>query len=254
MTSPRMNAYLAQAIQASQPSDNSVRIGTVVSLEGTTLKVEINSGTVETGWLSTFTPQVGQTVAVLRESAGWLTIGPILGAATESEEAESAAGGGVIGAAYWTGGTVAATGATEAAIAGWTGSDTFTFEPGQLYRWDFNYGLFDSAGTTHLIDFRLRKGFGTGGANPVLATWRRNTIVGMGAQVQMASVHGFVKNATGAAIATAVGATIQRIFTVGAAGNVAYYGDATYRMDLVFSHVGAITSNPTLAAFANAVT
>ena len=254
--SPRLNAYLAQTIQASQPSDNSVRVGTVTSLDGTTLKVSINDGEVDTGWLATFTPVVGQTVAVLRESAGWLTIGPILGDATVGDDpgGTTPAGGGVIGAAYWTGGTIATTGATEAAIGGWTAGDTFTFEDGQLYRWDFNYGYYDAAGTAHLIDFRLRKGFGTGGANPVLGTWRRNTTAGMGAQVQMASAHGFIKNVSGSTVASAVGATIQRVFTVGAAGNVSYYGDATYRMDLVVSHVGAVTSNPTLAAFANAIT
>lgn len=79
--SPTMNAYLAAAITASQPDDNSVRTGTVFSIDGTTLGVEINGGVVPCGYLSNWVPAVGQTVAMMRQGADWLVLGPMGGPA-----------------------------------------------------------------------------------------------------------------------------------------------------------------------------
>lgn len=246
MTHPS-NAYLAGAIAASQPSDNTLRIGSVVSLDGTTLKVLVNGGTIDAGWLSTFAPQVGQTVAIMRESAGWLVIGPTQGPATPPDAPVSSGGGGIVGEAYFSGGTTAlAAGGLENIMTAWTSGGNFTFEQGQLYRWNLAFGFYDSAGTAHLCDIRLRKGFSTGGLQ--LAQFRRVTVAGVGASiVQMGYHSGFIKNASGGQVVTPIGVSIQR----GAGtSNVALYGDATFQMVLTLEQVGAVGSYPTLAAIA----
>lgn len=247
MTSPRANAYLASAITASQPADNALRIGQVVSLNGTTLKVLVNAGEIEAGYLSTFSPQVGQTVAIMRESAGWLVIGPVSGPATPPDAPVTAGGGGVVGEAYFSGGTTAsAAGGLENIMTAWTGGGTFTFEQGQLYRWNLAFGFYDSAGTAHLCDIRLRKGFSTGGL--LVGQFRRVTVAGVGASiVQMGYHSGFIKNATGGQVVTPIGVSIQRS---AGTGTVALYGDATFQMNLTLEQVGAVSSYPALAAIA----
>lgn len=80
-----MNQYLAMAIAANSPDDNSVRTGRVVSLDGTTLSVEINGSVAPCGYLATWTPEVGQTVALIRQGADWLVIGPTAGPATVAD-------------------------------------------------------------------------------------------------------------------------------------------------------------------------
>lgn len=80
--SPTMNAYLAAAITANQPDDNSVRTGQVVSTDGTTLGVLINGAVVPCGYLSNWVPAVGQSVALIRQGADWLALGPMSGPAS----------------------------------------------------------------------------------------------------------------------------------------------------------------------------
>ena len=76
------SAYLAQVIQQTQPVDNSIRTGTVYALDGTTLRVLINGGIVEAGYLASVNPKVGQTVAVLQQGADWLVLGAMAGPAS----------------------------------------------------------------------------------------------------------------------------------------------------------------------------
>lgn len=84
-SNPRMNAYLAGVIEQTMPEDNSIRTGQVSSVDGLTVGVLINGGIVTCGYLSTWTPRVGQTVALLRQGADWLVLGPTAGPAIAEE-------------------------------------------------------------------------------------------------------------------------------------------------------------------------
>lgn len=247
MNNPAMNAYLAQAIQQSQPDDNSLRTGEVFSLDGTTLGILVNGGVVPCGYLATWTPVVGQTVALLRQGADWFVLGPTAGPASPPDAVVPSGGGGTVGEAYFSGGTTASAAAgAENIMTAWTAGGTFTFEQGSLYRWKFAFGYYDTAGTAHLIDFRLRKGFTTAGLQ--LAQFRRTTTAGVGASiVQMGYHEGYIKNASGGQVVTAVGASVQR---AAGTGTVALYGDATFQMTLALEHVGTTAALPTLAAIA----
>lgn len=251
MTDPRMNAYLATAIQAAQPDDNSIRTGVVQSLDGTTLGVLINGAVAPCGYLSNWTPEVGQTVALLRQGADWLVLGPMGGPASpEGTPVAPSSGSLVVGEAYFTGGTTAsAAGGTENIMTAWTRGGTFTFESGLVYRWNFAFGFYDAPATVHLCDMRLRKGFTTAGQQ--LAIFRRATVPGLGANVQMGFHQGYIKNVTGQTVTAAIGASIQRI--VGT-GTVAYYGDAAYQMTLSMEQLGTVDRLSTLAATAVAIT
>jgi hypothetical protein len=74
-----MNAYLAQVVTNALPPDNGVRTGTVEGVDGGTVRVLVNGGVVDCGYLSSYNPQVRDTVALMREKAGWLVMGAIGG-------------------------------------------------------------------------------------------------------------------------------------------------------------------------------
>jgi hypothetical protein len=61
-----MNGYLAQVIQQQQPSDNDLRVGTVVADDGGAVRVNVNGGVLDCGYLRSYEPFSGDTVAVLR--------------------------------------------------------------------------------------------------------------------------------------------------------------------------------------------
>jgi ABC-type sugar transport system substrate-binding protein len=84
-SNPQMNAYLAGVIQQTMPDDNTIRTGEVVSIDGLTLGVLVNGGVIPCGFLATFTPQINQTVALLRQGADWLVLGPTAGPASPPE-------------------------------------------------------------------------------------------------------------------------------------------------------------------------
>lgn len=246
----RGNAYLASVIQQTQPEDNAIRTGTVVSIDGLTLTVSVNGGNVPCGFLSTWTPVVGQTVALLRQGADWFCLGPTAGPASPPETTvTTGSGASIVGEAYFSGGTTAsAAGGLENIMTTWTGGGTFTFENGVLYRYNFAFGFYDTAGTAHMCEMRLRKGFTTGGLQ--LAQFRRATVPGFASIVQMGFHQGYIKNASGGQVVTAVGASIQR---ASGTGTVAYYGDATFHMTLSLEQVGPVTSYPVLSAIATEI-
>lgn len=249
-SNPAMNAYLATAIQAAQPDDNSLRTGQVMSLDGTTLGVLINGAIAPCGYLSTWSPQVGQTVVLMRQGADWLALGPLGGPASPVGTPVAPASGSLItGEAYFTGGTTA-TATVENIMTGWTKGGTFSFEPGMLYRWNFSFGYYDNGGATaHLCDMRLRKGFTTAGQQ--LAQWRRATAPGHAGLVQMGFHQGYIKNVTSSTKTTAIGASIQRAT---GASSVAYYGDATFHMTLAMEQLGTVDRFSTLASIAVGIT
>lgn len=249
---PTMNAFLASAISANQPDDNSIRTGTVSSLDGTTLGVEMNGGVVPCGYLSNWVPQVGQTVALIRQGADWLVLGPMGGPGSPAGTPVAPAAGTVLtGEAYFTGGTTAtAAGGAENIMTAWTKGGTFTFESGMLYRWAFAFGYYDTSGAAaHMCEMRLRKGFSTAGQQ--LAQFRRNTTAGFANIVQMGYHEGYIKNIKGSTVTTAIGASIQRAT---GAGSVAYYGDGNYHMTLSMEQLGTVDRYSTLATIAVGIT
>lgn len=239
-SNPKMNAYLAGAIEQAMPDDNTIRTGQVYSIDGLTLSVLVNGGVVPCGFLSIWTPQVGETVALLRQGADWFCLGPTAGPASPPE-AEITTGGGdrVVGTAYFTGGTTATSGGAENIFTAWTDSSGFTFEPGQMYRWEFKFGYYDNAGTAHMCDMRLRKGFST--ATQQLGIWRRTTTPGFNGIVGMSDAWGYIKNDTGAAIASVLAPSMAR---AAGGGSVSYYGDASYTTALVLRHLGRTSDQP----------
>lgn len=243
-----MNPYLAQVITASQPDDNSVRTGQVVSLDGTTLGVLINGGVVNCGYLATWIPTVGQTVAMMRQGADWLVLGPVGGPASQPDFKPAT---GVVQAAYWTGGVTASSTGLENVMGSWTSGGGFTFETGMAYRWDLSFGFYTGSTTSNLVDMRLRKGFTTAGQQ--LALWRRVVIApaGVAGQVQMHSAHGFIKNTIGADRSAILAVSITR---TNGANDVGIYGDANYRTILTLERIGSVADNETLANAAVSIT
>jgi hypothetical protein len=71
-----MTAPLPAAIANVLPSDNELVMGTVVS--GNPLTVNVRGANQRPGRLSTTAPSVGDTVALLREGATWLTLGKMI--------------------------------------------------------------------------------------------------------------------------------------------------------------------------------
>jgi hypothetical protein len=245
---PAMNAYLAGIIQQSMPDDNTIRTGQVVSIDGLTLTVLVNGGNVPCGFLSIWTPRVGETVALLRQGADWFCLGPTAGPASPPEVTVTTGGGGsVVGEAYFSGGTTAsAAGGLENIMTAWTGGGTFTFEQGNLYRWSLAFGFYDTSGAAaHLCEIRLRKGFSTAGLQ--LGQFRRTTAAGHASLVQTGYHSGYIKNASGGEVVTSVGVSIQRAT---GAGTVALYGDATFQMNLTLEHIGSTSAFPVLSAIA----
>lgn len=245
----RGDAYLASVIQQTQPDDNSIRTGTVVSIDGLTLTILVNGGNVPCGFLSIWTPEVGQTVALIRQGADWFCLGPTAGPASPPEATLTSTGSGlVVGSAYFTGGTTATSAGAENIFTAWTSTTGFTFEPAQIYRWEFAFGFYDNAGTAHMCDMRIRKTFTT--ASQQLGIWRRNTTAGFNGIVGMSNAWGHIKNETSTAKTADLAPSMAR---AAGAGSVSYYGDATYTCVLSLRHLGRATDHPTLTATAYAI-
>lgn len=89
MTNPAIDPYLAQAMAQSLPADNEVRTGTVVGVDrvGGQLRVNVNGGIVDAGYLATYLPQIGHTVALVRQKAGWLCLGSLAGGGAAEDAA-----------------------------------------------------------------------------------------------------------------------------------------------------------------------
>jgi len=79
VTNPAIDPYLATAIGQAMPPDNAVRLGTVTAVDGGTVRVLVNGGEVPAGFLASYVPQVRDTVALMRERAGWLVMGAVGG-------------------------------------------------------------------------------------------------------------------------------------------------------------------------------
>jgi hypothetical protein len=246
-----MNAYLAGVIQESMPDDNTIRTGEVASIDGLTLTVLVNGGLVPCGFLSIWTPRVGETVALIRQGADWFCLGPTAGPASPPEEGVTTGGGeSIVGTAYFTGGSTATSSGAENIFTTWTTtSGPFSFEPGQMYKWEFGFGFFDNAGTAHMCEMRIRKSFTT--ASQQLGIWRRAIPAGFNGIVGMSTAWGYIKNDTGAAVTSVLAPSMARAT---GAGSVSYYGDATYTTSLVLRHVGPTANQPApLSAIAYAI-
>lgn len=86
-SNPTMNAYLAGVIAAVQPADNEIRTGTVFAIEGKALVVLSNNAQIPAGYLASYVPRVGDTVALIRQGADWLCLGMVAGAAMPVQKA-----------------------------------------------------------------------------------------------------------------------------------------------------------------------
>lgn len=70
MTSPALDIALAM------PPDNRLRIGIVTGTAPTV--VEVQGTVINAGVLSSYTPAVGDNVAVLRGQSSWLVLGKVV--------------------------------------------------------------------------------------------------------------------------------------------------------------------------------
>lgn len=75
-----MNNRLAQQTQKSSGIPNGMRTATVASFAGGVLSLSINGGTFSSGvgYLATYTPVAGDTVAVFRQDSSWLVLGKVV--------------------------------------------------------------------------------------------------------------------------------------------------------------------------------
>lgn len=141
---------------------------------------------------------------------------------------------------YTTNGTMAtstnASGGAETAMTAWTGGVNTSFVFKNLYTFEVKItgGVFntDAAGTTATSAIRVRKGVNTTSGQQLLYTKR---ISRGGSDVETFVNFGYVKNASGADITTALGVTIQRIS--GAANN-SLYGDANIPLIVTVTRLG----------------
>lgn len=78
-TGPPAAFRLPAAIEGAQPTDNTIRVGTVRTIVNKLVQVEIGGGLVPAGYLGSYVPAVGHTVAVVRQDASWLILGVIQG-------------------------------------------------------------------------------------------------------------------------------------------------------------------------------
>lgn len=92
---PTYDPYLAEVIKATQPADNAMRTGKVYAVDGLTVSCLVNGGVVDAGYLSSYAPAVGDTVAISRQDSAWLILGSINGSGGGSG---SSGGGSVAGA------------------------------------------------------------------------------------------------------------------------------------------------------------
>jgi hypothetical protein len=63
----------------SVPPDNAIRTGQVFAIDGGTVRVLVNGGVVQAGYLTSYVPRVNDTVALVRQDAGWLILGSLYG-------------------------------------------------------------------------------------------------------------------------------------------------------------------------------
>lgn len=76
---PMAGFRLPAAVENIQPSDNVVRTGTVRRIVGKRIEVDIGGSYVVAGYLGSYVPALGHTVAVIRQDAAWLILGVIQG-------------------------------------------------------------------------------------------------------------------------------------------------------------------------------
>jgi hypothetical protein len=86
LSNPAIDPYLASAIGRALPPDNAIRTGTIFALDGGTVRVLVNGGLIDAGYLASYMPQVGHTVALARQDAGWLVLGSIGGPAMPTDK------------------------------------------------------------------------------------------------------------------------------------------------------------------------
>jgi len=79
MTSP------VEDVHGAQPPDTGVRIGTVTSLNATTVVVSVAGVAISCGFVDPGALEVGQPVAILRGSASWLALGSVSASAAPSD-------------------------------------------------------------------------------------------------------------------------------------------------------------------------
>lgn len=79
MSNPAIDPYLARAMQQALPPDNAIRVGRLAADDGGSVRVEVNGGIVQAGYLQSYVPKVNDTVAVVRQDAGWLVLGSLYG-------------------------------------------------------------------------------------------------------------------------------------------------------------------------------
>lgn len=63
------------------PPDNEIRTGQVAAIDGGSVRVLVNGGVVPAGYLTSYVPRVQDTVALVRQKAGWLVLGSLYGSA-----------------------------------------------------------------------------------------------------------------------------------------------------------------------------
>jgi len=67
---------MAQAV-AAHPAPNSIRVGTVTATSPLTVLLQ-GGGIATPGRLASYTPGVGDTVALMRQRSTWLVLGEVL--------------------------------------------------------------------------------------------------------------------------------------------------------------------------------
>lgn len=87
MSNPRIDPYLAQVMASSRPPDNALRTGVLYQVDGALVNVLVDGGVVPAGYVSSYLPRVGDTVALMRQDASWLILGAIGGDRGQPKEA-----------------------------------------------------------------------------------------------------------------------------------------------------------------------
>lgn len=137
-----------------------------------------------------------------------------------------------IAVCYFTGGTAAtSSGATEAAVAAWTNSNSATLLNAHSYMIHVSGGAFSSASsTTEQVSIAIRTAVNSTGAQKVGDC--RVNVFQAGASVSSFETIKFVKNATGANLTKTFGLTVKRLT---GSGNGSLYGDTSTPLPLVLA-------------------
>jgi len=71
---------LPRQVQKTAGPGNGMRTATVAAVNGTTVTLSITGGKISSGvgYLASYTPTVGDTVAVFRQDSSWLILGKIV--------------------------------------------------------------------------------------------------------------------------------------------------------------------------------